>query len=479
MPQPTAQIARHTLTYGFGFVVGGLARLALIPVIARTLSPEEYGVYALLLAAIALLHIVFDLGFVDVLIRFHHENAEPTEQRRLRSILFVLLPIFDITIAMPLLLGRHWLSAFLFGTPDHGDLVFLAVAIALFATQFQLFVGHLRSEDRSGDFVIVMALRGLIVLATTLFLVLVLDMGVTGFLLGQLVAPTVITLVAIPRLLGRVGLDLSQLRARLTPLLRYGAPLVPTALGMWALSYLDAYLLRAFASLEAVGVYRFAAEVCLPLSLLLTSFQLAWPSFAFAQARSPEGAEQLATVFRHMFALLVWASLALAALRHEIFEVIGAETYLASVQIIPLWVLATCLYGASLVFSTGLRVAQKTHKLPLYVLAAIALNAVLAVLVIPSTGVLGCAAVKVVTLLILAALILRESNRHFAIPFELGKIAAMVAAGAVVLAITDSYGEMSLLAGIVLRGGTVLLFPGLLMLMQVISLHELRSPKLV
>lgn len=475
MTRPTAEIARHTLAYGLGFVVGGLARLVLMPIIARTLTAEEYGVYALLLAFITFLQIAFELGLVETLIRFHHDRPTAEERRRLRSLVFVVMPAADLLLALPLWLAREPISLLLLGTPEHGNLVGIAVVTAFFGTQLALYLGHLRAEDRSRQFVLVMALRGLAALVTTVVLVFGFDLGIEGFLLGQLAAPVVVLLVTLPQLLAGLGLDLDDAGRRLRPLVGYGLPLLPSALGMWALSYLDAFLLGALADMNDVGVYRFAAEVSLPLSLLLTAFLFAWPSFAFARAKAAGGAESLAHVFRHAFIVLVWASLALAALRHEALVVLGASAFMGSAAIIPLWVLSICLYAITQAFATGLRVAGDTRRLPLFVLAAIACNAILAFLLIPAAGALGCAVAKALALVFLAGLILRESNRQFRIPFDLGKLALVLAAAAAVLLVTDAYGAMPLVESVLARGATVLLFPLLLAVLRVVSVAELRA----
>ena len=82
MSRPTATVARHAAAYATGSVVGGISRAVLLPVIARTLAPSEYGVLSLLLAATNLLHLVFEAGLTQALIRFHHETGDVAERAR-------------------------------------------------------------------------------------------------------------------------------------------------------------------------------------------------------------------------------------------------------------------------------------------------------------------------------------------------------------------------------------------------------------
>jgi O-antigen/teichoic acid export membrane protein len=467
-------IARHTLAYATGSVVGGITRAALLPVIARRLSADEYGVLALLLAATNLLHLLFELGLVTALIRFHHEAAtDEEERRRLRSTLFVALPALDLLFAAPLLLGRGLLSRALFGTSEHATLVAIAIGTAFFGAQLQLFLGHLRALDRSRPFALLLGAKGVVTLVVTLALVFGAKLSVAGFLLGSFAGAAVMAILLVPPYVLRDRVDLSGARARIRTLLRFGLPLVPSAIGLWALTYIDAYLLRVLADLSVVGVYQFASELCLPIALVVTSFWLAWPSFAFARARREGGPEELARVFRQAMVVIVWGAVAVSVLRREVIAVVGTDAWQASARIVPLLALATCLYAVSQLFGTGLQVAGDTRRLPLFVLAAAAVNAGLNCLWIPVWREMGAAAATAVTNGVLCALVLRESNRQFRIPFELGRLATLFGVGVALVGAGDALGALPLVPGIALRGVLALAFPLLLVPVGVLAAPEL------
>lgn len=475
MTRPTSAIARHTLAYATGSIVGGITRAVLLPVVARRLAPEEFGVYSLLLAATNLLHLLFEPGLVQGMIKFHHETTDPAERRRIRSVLFVGMPLLDLALAIPVLLGRDLLSRALFGTPEHGHLVAIATLIAFFAAQFQLFLGHLRADDHSRQFAVLMSTRGAISLTATFVLVVALGGGLIQFLLGNLMGPATVALVAIPRYLWREGIDLTGGKERMKELLHFGMPLLPAALGMWTLTYLDAYLLRILSGLDSVGIFNFASEICIPVGLMMGAISLAWPSFAFARARDADGPEIIARVFRHLFIALIAGSLAIALLRREIFAVVGSPTFHDSLRLVPLGVLSTCLYGTGAVFGIGLQITGATKKLPGLVLAAIVVNAGLNFILVPRLDELGSAVAAVITNLLFAAAVLRVSQREFPIPYEVGKLAATIVAGGAVLAIGELIGDVGIVVGVAARLGILALFPAALAMLRAVSMRELRA----
>ena len=473
--RPTAAIARHTVAYATGSIVGGITRAVLLPIVARRLAPEEFGVYSLLLAATNLMHLLFEPGLVQGMIKFHHQTPDPVERHRIRSVLFVGMPLLDLMIAVPILLGRGLLSRALFGTPEHGNLVAIAALIAFFAAQFQLFLGHLRADDRSRQFAILMATRGAISLAATFLLVVAMGGGLIQFLLGNLMGPATVALVATPRFLIRDGLDLTGARERMRKLLRFGLPLLPAGLGLWTLTYMDAYLLRILSGLDSVGIYNFGSEICIPVALMMGAITLAWPSFAFARARDADGPQVIARVFRHLFIALVGGSLAIALLRREILAIVGSPTFHDSLPLVPLLALSTCLYGASTVFGIGLQITGATKKLPGLVIAAIIVNGLLNFILIPRMDEMGAAVATVITNLLLAGAVLRVSQREYPIPYEVGKLIATIGAAAAVLATGELVGDVRLLPGIALRLGILAIFPAALAGLHAVSVSELRA----
>jgi O-antigen/teichoic acid export membrane protein len=473
--RPTAAIARHALLYGTGSIVGGVTRALLLPVVARTLSADEFGVLSLLLASTNFLHLVFELGLVASLVRFHHASEDARERRRLRSLVFLGAPLIDLVLAAPFLLARDQASRLLFGTPEHGLLVAIAIGAAFFGAQFQLLLGHLRADDRSRDFAILMAMRGAISLGVTLWLVFGLGQGVRGFLLGNLVGPLVVVVIALPRLLARIGVDVTDAAARMKTLLAFGLPLVPSSLGLWALTYLDAWLLRVFADLEAVGVYGYASEICLPVAVLLTSVHLAWPPFAFARAPREGGPEQLARVFRHLFVVITGGALAVALLRREVLAVLGASGFRAALPVVPLLALGTTIYAAARAFETGLMVAGQTRRLPALVVGTTLANAALNVALIPSMREVGAGLAIVISNALLAAVVLRESNRHFPIPFDPARLARVLAAAALVFLAGDALPSWPFALGLAARIALLAAFGPLLVVSGAITSQELRA----
>ena len=124
----------------------------------------------------------------------------------------------------------------------------------------------------------------LLTVALTVTLVVVLDGGARGYVLGNYAASTAVLLgLWLGPLRGLVGLPGRQ-RCACCPgaLLRFGAPTVPADATVFALNVVDrAYLLRV-ESPAAAGVYAVSVKLATVVIVAVRGFQAAWPPLAYS-----------------------------------------------------------------------------------------------------------------------------------------------------------------------------------------------------
>jgi O-antigen/teichoic acid export membrane protein len=205
---------------------------------------------------------------------------------------------------------------------------------------------------------------------------------------------------------------------------------------MWVLAYSDIFLLRRLSApgqaLSEVGLYQYAHEICLILVLPITSLNLAWPQFIFANHSRPGAAEVFARVQTYFSFLLVGAAFLLSMFSDRLVAFVGSAEYAGSVPVIPILAGSLVFYGMVILFSSGLYISGRTGSLAGITAACAVLNIVLNVLLIPRLGRIGAAGATLVTNLTMALWVLRASRPIYRIPFRpVRSIAAVVLAGAI------------------------------------------------
>lgn len=415
-----SELAKHTGFYGLGTIAGGLARIALVPIIGRFLPADEYGKASVVLIFMNLLGIISELGLGSSLIRFFNEASDEKERNQVTSTVFVfslaavvsltgLCIAFSPTISMLLLGSSTWQYLVIVGAIGGGGSALLQIGLS-----FE------RARAQSLRYTLYTIAKGVFALGLSVVLLVYLRIGAVGLLVGSAIPPAAIGLVIYWRKIADFGRKVSG--RLLKSILDFGLPLVPVSLAMWVLSYSDIYLLRkllpADRALSEVGLYQYAHEICLLLVLPITAFNLAWPQFIFSNHKRPEAKQIFSDAHSHFTLILIEIGLVVGLFSNRIVDLVGGKAYEGSIEVIPLLAGSLIFYGLSIVFSSGLYISGKTSRLGIVVTCCAALNVVLNIGLIPSWGKIGAAVATLITDMVMAFSVLILANRTYPIPFR-------------------------------------------------------------
>lgn len=439
-------LARHTGVYGIGTIVGGIGRAALIPIVARYVPTEEYGKASVVFIFVTLLTIVAELGLSSSLIKFYNEADSEEERRRVVSTILAASLMLALPIAAMCGFLASGLSAAMLGSPDHKLLVLIGIAGGLGNAILQVGLAFERALARSQRYVVYTLIKGGLALGLSIVLVAVLRKGALGLLIGAALPPLLLGMVIYGRLINRFAAGFSA--ATLRSVFNFGSPLVPMNLAMWVLAYSDIYLLRrllpASEALSEVGLYQYAHEICLVLVLPITSLNLAWPQFLFANHHRPGAPGSFARIYLYFAFFLTEMAFLLSMFSDKVIRYVGSLKYVESSEVIPYLAGSLVFYGCSILFSSGLYVTGKTKTLAIIVALCAALNFVLNLLLIPPMGKEGAALATLITNGLMALAILRFSQPQYRIPFHVRRTAAGVGVLASLIAVLIArYGSIS------------------------------------
>ena len=62
----------------------------------------------------------------------------------------------------------------------------------------------------------------------------------------------------------------------------FGMPLVPSALALWAINFIDREFIVWYKGLAEVGVYSVAIKIASVITFVMVAFRTAWPAFAYS-----------------------------------------------------------------------------------------------------------------------------------------------------------------------------------------------------
>jgi O-antigen/teichoic acid export membrane protein len=284
-------------------------------ILARILTPDQFGVYAVALTVQAILMTLADLGLSADLIRTDHPDRIAPTVATLGLLSGSLLTVTTVLLSGPL--------ADLLGSPEAGP------AIAVLS--FSLLLGgaavvpfamlQRRFQQKELFFAAVVDF----VVSTTVTLTLIaLGFGVLGLAIGrvcaQLAAGAMMFVFA--KVIPRLGIDRTVVR----PVLAFGLPIAAANLLSWALINADNVVLARMVGVTALGYYVLAFNISSwPMSALSQMVRsIALPYFSRAGMRTGT----LAAVASLAWALALPAGAALAVLAESVIAVVYGPRWL-------------------------------------------------------------------------------------------------------------------------------------------------------
>lgn len=390
MSAELALIWRHGRVYAFGRVLDRLAALCLIPILVHVLSPEEWGIYAIILVVSEVLAVA-PMGVLYTMIRLYFDDQAEGHRRRVIGTTFLLLAAAAVVLtllAWPLARLTVWA---LLDQPAHVLAFTLANLGIAFNLLFELELDYLRAEKRSVVFVVVTLARSLLQFALSIALVVVWHLGVIGVVLGQLAAVILVSLPLAAAMIARFGLTYDPAVA--SEMARIGLPLIPAWLGRSALDFVDRGLVNALGGTAMLGLYALGARLADQLRTLMTGpFSDIWRVRLLERASRAEAAVEFNRAQLFFLALLALAVLALSAFAPEIVALIAAPAFQGAAEAVPLLALSHLLRTVAYHFQLGLLERKRTGSLPFVNWSTVALAALALWLLIPRFGILGAAA---------------------------------------------------------------------------------------
>lgn len=401
-------LLRHSAIYLAGAVLVGLGNFVLVPLYTRFLTPADFGAYALIEISLLITVTITQLGLSTTYLRWHAETDPSHHGEILAS--SVAAGSFGATIggfALAVIvrgpLGTEWLAG-------HARDAWILWPMVILRTCQAIFMSSLQAAQRPIAYGLSAVARLLGLVAAGLWFVALHKEGVRGVLHGWLVGDSVCVVVLLAFCLPKM-----RLRVRWTllqPMLRYGLPLVWSALMALLLDASGRYFLARFQSLAEVGRYSVGIKITNILSMgFLQPFGNAWAGLVFPISHQPNAPITYTKIIGYAMVLATLLAAIMILLGPGLIHVFAGPAYTGVQQVLP-WLLLPVVFRLLEYWSTlPIYLQYKTYWLGPLATAETALCIVLNYLLVPRLGALGAAiawAVALAACIVATALIGRR-----------------------------------------------------------------------
>ncbi|HUR87354.1 MAG TPA: oligosaccharide flippase family protein [Solirubrobacteraceae bacterium] len=422
-------------SYQAASVLSAALALVTLPLYTRALSRSDFGVAETLLTFIILASILLRLGLGEAFVRFYYATPGGADRDRLAraTTATVLLTTSAAALLAAALAGP--LSELLLGFEEAGLMRIAVLGLWAF-TNLEIAYALLRVDELRRAYLIASACNVLLSVALTVTLVVVLDQGARGYLLGNYAASAIVLVALWWTLRGRIAPSAAAAgpRVALGPLLRFGVPTVPADATVFALNVVDrAYLLRT-QSAAAAGLFALSVKLATAVILAVRGFQLAWPPLAYSIDDDDRARGFYAAVATWYVVVTGLVVAGLTLLGRWVVRLLAAPEYFAAHEALPWVALGWAMYGLFLVLVTiGGRAGITTRTFPA-ALAGVVVNVVVLVVLVEPLGIAGAGIALMAAYAVMLVVLHVLTRNLFAVPFQWGRLAhaaGLLAGGAV------------------------------------------------
>ena len=374
-------LVKNTLLFAVGNLGSKLLQIILVPFYTRYMAEAEFGTTDLLQAVVSLLLPVFSMTIYEAVFRYAMEKD--CDKTAVLSTGFVMN-----TLGMAVLC--------ICGVPVSGVMpkayVWLVIGNTVANSFRTLYSQYARSVNRVRLFTLDNVLITLLVLVLNIFFIAVMRLGITGYMLGYILA-NLLSLLFLVLMLGKEGKICihSIRRATTKEMLRFSIPLIPNAICWWLGSFTDRVMIVAMIGASANGLYAAAHKIPSLLSMVVSIFFQAWQISANTEFQKKDIASFYSSIFEQISACIFLLASLLIGFSRIINSVFLGASYESAWVYMPPLILSMTFFSFGQFLGSIYSANKKTTMAMVTNLTAVVINVILNFFLIRGFGTIGAA----------------------------------------------------------------------------------------
>jgi O-antigen/teichoic acid export membrane protein len=209
---------------------------------------------------------------------------------------------------------------------------------------------------------------------------------------------------------------------------RFGMPLVPSGLALWAINFIDRLFLNTISGAGETGLYSIGVRISSVIVFLFTAFRTAWPAFAYSIEDDRAARRTYGFVLTYLLFICLWVTVGLGLLAPWIVHVLTTPRFYAGSRVVPILCFASTAYAAYTVMAVGIGRVRRTRFNWIITGTAAALNIGLNFALIPPFGMMGAAISTVAAYTLMFLLMTWNSQHWYPVPYQWRRVTTLVAA---------------------------------------------------
>jgi O-antigen/teichoic acid export membrane protein len=408
------RITKDLLTYLPARALPALAGFITVPIYTRLFSPDQFGNYALAVAAAEFLLLGTITGFGQGAVRFFSAYQLRSGLSSYFAVVFGSVGLITLAAAAAsasiLVIIRSLIPSDLY------PLLWAALALFVANACFTTLTDVLRGQEKSRWYSVIWISQCYGGVIFGLILVLVFKMGVGGLIWGQTLGLLLAIIPLVWLTTRSVAIRPAHFnRSDFRQIWTFAWPVTIANIAFWTLSLSDRYVVELFRGSYEVGLYSVAGKISARTIQLFVSLFVLVPNPIVCrlwEERGRQATEEALTIFTRMFFLMVIpAVFGLAVVAVPLVRLLADEAYFDGYRAIWLVACASMALGLIELARVGCLVTNRTRLIALNQCVAAGAGLILNFILVPVFGFMGAALSTAVSFSLLVGLLAISSAR--------------------------------------------------------------------
>lgn len=413
------KLVKNVILFAVGNVGSKLLQVILVPLYTRVMTSAEFGTVDIMQAIVSLLIPIFSFSIYEAVFRYAMEKDYDKKAVYSTGI------IMSIAGALILCIGGAGASFFI-------DPIFVWLVVANSVTGFfrSLLSQYARAVEKTVLFTIDSVLLTVFVLVLNIFFIVKLHWGITGYMLGYIIANLLSCIILYVCLGSYRKFSLKSVTKKTTgELLKFSLPLIPNAVCWWLSSFIDRIIITAVEGEAANGIYAAGHKLPSMITVIVTIFFQAWQMSANQEFKKNDISDFYKEIHDQIFSVIMMVSSFLIMFCKPITSVFLGEEYYSAWQVMPFLLVAISFFSFAQFLGSIYSANKKTTMALITNVIGVVVSLVINILlvVVFRIGIIGSSIATVCSYLVLWTVRMKDTNKIVPIKYNKKKIIAATA----------------------------------------------------
>lgn len=413
-----SKIIKNASFYTIGNILPQAVGFIILPLYTRFLSPSDYGIVSSLQVLSAIITIFLTLAIDRSVFRLYFDHKTDVLRKDYLGTITIALLFISTAVILLLFIFRGVVGQIYKSIPFF-PYYYYSILAAFFAV-FQIIPKiYFQLNEQAGKFVLISFAQFTFNTCFTLWFVIAELKGAEGMLKGELLANIMIMPVAV--FVSYKAINFRFNYQILKESLHFSLPLIPGLISAFVLNLSDRIFIERYFTLADVGIYSLGYKIAGLISVLASSFLLAYgPVFyRYASSENQPLAKEKLLIYNNAYIIITMLiGFFIALFSKEAIFLLLDPKYWESYKIIPIIALSYIIIQVTALFNMMIYQSKRSISLMKVGFVGAGISILLNFILVPLFGAYGAAFATLLSFLIVFFMSWKYAIKSYYIPLE-------------------------------------------------------------